>query len=67
MLDKAIEVLEKLEENGFTAYIVGGFVRDYLIKEKQQILIYVQTQPPKILFQYLMSNFYQKIIMVQSL
>ena len=34
MLDKAIEVLEKLEEKGFTAYIVGGFVRDYLIKRE---------------------------------
>ena len=24
-------VLEKIEENGFEAYIVGGYVRDYLL------------------------------------
>ena len=28
---KAIEVLEKIEENGFEAYIVGGYVRDYIL------------------------------------
>ena len=26
-----INVLEKIEENGFEAYIVGGYVRDYLL------------------------------------
>ncbi len=26
-----IKVLEKIEENGFEAYIVGGYVRDYLL------------------------------------
>lgn len=28
---KAKEVLEKIEENGFEAYIVGGYVRDYVL------------------------------------
>lgn len=27
----AINVLERIEENGFEAYIVGGYVRDYLL------------------------------------
>ncbi len=31
-LETAIEVLKKIESNGFEAYIVGGFVRDYLLK-----------------------------------
>ncbi len=31
MLEKAIEVLEKIESKGWIAYIVGGFVRDYLL------------------------------------
>lgn len=31
MNDKIKNVLTKLEDNGFSAYIVGGFVRDYLL------------------------------------
>ena len=31
MLDQALKVLKKIEDNGFVAYIVGGFVRDYLL------------------------------------
>ncbi len=30
-LEQALEVLNKIESNGFKAYIVGGFVRDYLL------------------------------------
>ena len=26
-----VKVLERIEENGFEAYIVGGYVRDYLL------------------------------------
>ena len=29
MLKNALKILNKIEENGFKAYIVGGFVRDY--------------------------------------
>jgi len=29
--DKIKNILQKLEDNGFTAYVVGGFVRDYLL------------------------------------
>lgn len=47
MLDKAIEVLEKLEENGFTAYIVGGFVRDYLIKRETTDIDICTNATPK--------------------
>ena len=32
MLEKAIEILKIFESNGYTAYIVGGFVRDYIMK-----------------------------------
>lgn len=31
MLDKAIEILNLIEQNGFEAYIVGGYVRDKLL------------------------------------
>ena len=31
MLNNALTVVQKLEEHGFKAYIVGGFVRDYLL------------------------------------
>ncbi len=31
MNDKIKNILQKLEDNGFTAYVVGGFVRDYLL------------------------------------
>lgn len=31
MLDTALKVLEKIESFGFSAYLVGGFVRDYIM------------------------------------
>lgn len=31
MLEKAIEILKIFESNGFVAYIVGGFVRDFVL------------------------------------
>lgn len=31
MLKTSLKVLNKLEENGYSAYIVGGFVRDYVL------------------------------------
>ena len=31
MKEKALEVLKIFENNGFQAYIVGGFVRDYIL------------------------------------
>jgi len=34
MKEKALEVLKIFENNGYTAYIVGGFVRDCLIGKK---------------------------------
>ena len=34
MKEKALEVLKIFENNGFQAYIVGGFVRDYLLDRK---------------------------------
>lgn len=34
MLKTALKVLKKIEDNGFKAYIVGGFVRDYLLSRE---------------------------------
>lgn len=42
MLNKALELLKIFEENGYEAYLVGGFVRDYIIG-KQSIDIDVCT------------------------
>lgn len=60
MLNSALEVVQKLENNGFKAYIVGGFVRDYLLgiktsdidictnaKPKEIIDIFENTSLPK--------------------
>ncbi len=50
VLDKAIEVLKKLESNGFSAYIVGGFARDYLInKSSTDIDICTNATPKEII------------------
>ena len=32
MLEKALELLKIFENNGYEAYLVGGFVRDYILK-----------------------------------
>ncbi len=34
MKETALNVLKKLESNGYEAYIVGGFVRDYILNRK---------------------------------
>jgi len=34
MKEKALEVLKKFEEKGYNAYIVGGYVRDYVLGRK---------------------------------
>ena len=31
MKEIALNILKKLEKNGYQAYIVGGFVRDYIL------------------------------------
>ena len=32
MKEKALEILKKFEDNGYDAYIVGGYVRDLLLQ-----------------------------------
>ena len=46
MLNCALSLLKKIEENGYQAYIVGGFVRDfYLKKESHDIDITTSATP----------------------
>ncbi len=46
MLENALKILEKMEENGFQAYIVGGFVRDYILGiESNDIDICTNARP----------------------
>ena len=49
MLDKAIKFIKKIEDNGFEAYIVGGFIRDYLLGiESSDIDICTNAKPSDI-------------------
>ena len=34
MLEKAMELLKIFEDNNYEAYLVGGFVRDYILKRQ---------------------------------
>jgi len=46
MLKTALKVLKKIEDHGFKAYIVGGFVRDYLLdRESLDIDIATNATP----------------------
>ena len=47
MLEKALEVLKKLNENGYEAYIVGGFVRDKLLNRKTNDIDICTSATPK--------------------
>lgn len=60
MLEIALEVLKKLESNGFECYLVGGFVRDYYLgiqskdidistnaKSKEILKIFPNSKIPK--------------------
>ncbi len=46
MLKKSLELLKKIEQSGFEAYIVGGFVRDhYMKKESHDVDICTSAKP----------------------
>ena len=49
MLNVALKVLKTIEDNGFKAYIVGGFVRDYLLGiESNDVDICTNAKPSDI-------------------
>lgn len=56
MLEKAIEVLEKIENKGWTAYIVGGFVRDYLLNISTSDVDICTNATPKDLMEIFHTN-----------
>ena len=47
MLDDALNVLKIIDNNGFKAYIVGGFVRDYLLNNKSSDIDICTNATPK--------------------
>lgn len=47
MLKKAIEVLKTLEDKGYSSYIVGGYVRDLLLKRKTNDIDICTVATPK--------------------
>ena len=49
MLDNALKVLKEINDNGYIAYIVGGYVRDYLLGiESNDIDICTNAKPKEI-------------------
>ena len=47
MLEKALEVLKKLNENNYEAYIVGGYVRDTFLNRKTNDIDICTSATPK--------------------
>ena len=47
MLDSAIKILKKLNDNNYNAYIVGGFVRDHLLGLKSNDIDITTNAKPK--------------------
>ena len=47
MLDTAIKLLNKITDNGYEAYLVGGFVRDYLLDIKSSDVDVTTSATPK--------------------
>ena len=65
-LESALEVLKILNENGYEAYLVGGFVRDYLLgTEGKDIDITTNALPQKV--QELFPNNYSKSLKFKTI
>lgn len=47
MKEKALEILKKFEDNGYDAYIVGGYVRDTLLNRKTNDIDICTSATPK--------------------
>lgn len=61
MLKTALKVLKKIEEQGFKAYIVGGFVRDYLLSRESLDIDITTNATPKDIKQIFNDIFIPKI------
>ena len=49
MLDNALKLIKKFTEHNYKAYIVGGFVRDYLLgRESQDVDVCTNATPKEI-------------------
>ena len=65
-LKSALEVLSVLNENGYEAYLVGGFVRDYLLgTEGKDIDITTNALPQKVQ-ELFPSNFSKSLLFTSS-
>ena len=47
MLKKSLELLKKIEEHGYEAYIVGGYVRDYCMNNESSDVDICTNAKPK--------------------
>ena len=48
MKEKALELLNMFYNNGYEAYVVGGFVRDMLLKKESYDIDIATNATPKI-------------------
>ena len=53
MYNKAIEILNILEDNNYKAYIIGGYVRDKLLNIESFDIDIVTSATPKEILKYL--------------
>lgn len=60
MLKQALKVLNKIEENGYVAYIVGGFVRDYVLGINSTDVDIATSATPKELMEIFQSSILPK-------
>ena len=50
MLEDSLKILERINQAGYSAYLVGGFVRDYLLGiESNDIDICTNAKPKELL------------------
>ena len=69
MLDTALKILKTIEENGYKAYIVGGFVRDYVLGIQSNDIDICTSATPKDISQifsnaYLSNNEYGSVTII---
>lgn len=64
MLKNGLQIIKKIEDNGYSAYIVGGCTRDYYMKKNHMMLIYALMQNQKNLLKYLIMQLFLRKNMV---
>ena len=56
---QAVPIIEKIENNGYQAYYVGGCVRDYLLNKQVGDIDIATSAPPKVV-----QRLFSKVILI---